>query len=90
MHNLAFTRVPQRSMTWMSNITAKDSASRTTATAAAPALIVAFQHAIHWTAAISVLNGMLPEMSTTEPNSPTARANPSALPERIAGAGQAG
>ena len=37
------------------------------------------------TEATSVLNGMLPAMSTTEPNSPTARANASAAPERIAG-----
>ena len=30
-------------------------------------------------------NGMFPEIRTTEPNSPTARANASATPERIAG-----
>ena len=29
-------------------------------------------------------NGTLPEISTTEPNSPTARANASAAPDRIA------
>ena len=29
--------------------------------------------------------GMLPQISTTEPNSPTARANASAAPETIAG-----
>ncbi len=31
------------------------------------------------------MNGRFPEMSTTEPNSPTARANARATPERIAG-----
>ena len=31
------------------------------------------------------MNGTLPEISTTEPNSPTARANASAAPESIAG-----
>ena len=38
-----------------------------------------------WTEATSVENGMFPEMSTTEPNSPTALPNESAAPERIAG-----
>ena len=32
-----------------------------------------------------VSNGLLPMISTTEPNSPTARANASAAPDRIAG-----
>src|SRR5215217_1603597 len=37
------------------------------------------------TAATSVWKGMFPEMRTTEPNSPMARANPSPTPARIAG-----
>ena len=37
------------------------------------------------TEATSVLNGRFPESSTIEPNSPTARANASAAPDRIAG-----
>ena len=31
------------------------------------------------------MNGWLPEMRTTDPNSPSERANPSAEPDRIAG-----
>ena len=37
------------------------------------------------TEATSVLNGMLPEIRTSEPNSPIERAKASAIPERIAG-----
>ena len=38
-----------------------------------------------YTDTTSVLNGRFPEMSTTAPNSPSARANASTTPERIAG-----
>ena len=64
--------------------------SRTTETAAA----VTSRSDWIWpkmkTEATSVLNGMFPEIRTSEPNSPIERANASAMPERIAGAGSAG
>ena len=59
--------------------------SSTTETAAAPAGSSFSIWVKTLTEATSVLNGMLPEMSTTEPNSPMARAKPRPLPVRMAG-----
>ena len=54
-------------------------------TAAAPAVLSLSIWPKMKTEATSVLNGRLPEISTTEPNSPSARAKASAAPARIAG-----
>jgi hypothetical protein len=66
----------------------RESASSSTETAAAPVTSSPSSCPKMWMEATSVWNGTLPEMSTTAPNSPIARAKPSAPPERIAGAVQ--
>jgi hypothetical protein len=69
----------------ISSSTTSDSASSTTETAAADVTASLSMRPKMNTDATSVLNGMLPATSTTEPNSPTARAKASAAPEMIAG-----
>ena len=58
--------------------------SRSTDTAAAPCALSFSICPKTNTEATSVLNGRLPEMSTTDPNSPSARAKPSPAPATIA------
>ena len=69
----------------MTSRTAKEIASSTTATADAPAWSPLWMCWKMKTEATWVLNGRLPEMRTSAPISPTARAKASATPERIPG-----
>ncbi len=64
---------------------ANEITSSTTATAAAPAWSPLSIRPKMKTDETSVLNGRLPVMITSEPNSPTAFANASATPDRIPG-----
>ena len=60
--------------------TSSAESSSTTDTAAAAATLSFSSRLKIYTEPTSVLNGRLPEIRTTEPNSPTARANDSAVP----------
>src|SRR6266545_3034626 len=78
-------RVAQRRTPPTASRTAKEISRSTSESAAAPAVSPVPRRPKMYTDATSVLNGRFPEISTTAPNSPTARAKASATPERIAG-----
>src|SRR6266511_864622 len=78
-------RVAQRRTPPTASRTAKEISRSTSESAAAPAVSPVPRRPKMYTDATSVLNGRFPEISTTAPNSPTARAKASATPERSAG-----
>src|SRR5262245_8492861 len=75
----------QRSSRSAPTSTANEHASRTTDTAAAAEGASPSISSKMYQEVTSVWNGMFPEIRITAPNSPIARPNPSAVPERIAG-----